>query len=219
MADKLLRALVTIPMDGLVPADYPTNTWYFDGDDGNADASYWSGAHTLLTTFYQAIDQGIFPQQVATSFNVKYYDMRDPTPRAPEFEDAIAITSTGDMLPAECAVCLSFQAQITSGLNQKRRRGRIFLGPIQSAVGTVVNSQVRVSSTARTLITGAAAALEDGIALATTGTLKWAVYSPTTHAESNIDDAFNDVTDGWVDDAFDTQRRRGPKPSTRTLFT
>jgi hypothetical protein len=40
----------------------------------------------------------------------------------------------------------------------------------------------------------------------------WVVYSPT-------DDAYHEVANGWVDNAWDTQRRRGYKPTSRTTFT
>jgi len=65
----------------------------------------------------------------------------------------------------------------------------------------------------------AAAAMEDGTVVAGGLSVKWAVYSPTTDAVDTIDNAFNDVLDGWVDNAFDTQRRRGPAATTRITWT
>jgi hypothetical protein len=33
-----------------------------------------------------------------------------------------------------------------------------------------------------------------------------------------VDNGYYPVTAGWVDNAFDTQRRRGKDPTARTLF-
>jgi hypothetical protein len=40
--------------------------------------------------------------------------------------------------------------------------------------------------------------------------VKWVVYSPKL-------DAFAEVDNLWVDNAFDTQRRRGERPTARTV--
>jgi hypothetical protein len=41
--------------------------------------------------------------------------------------------------------------------------------------------------------------------------VEWAIYSPTANLHKTI-------TDIWVDDAWDTQRRRGLAPTTRDTF-
>lgn len=220
MADKLMRAQVTIPVPSGIPEDAVTNTWYFDGDDGDTDAAYWSSVQTLLTTFYQAIDGVIYPNAMTGPATLKIYDMRDPLPRVPEYTTTIALTPTvGTHLPGEVAICLSYQAAAISGQSQKRRRGRIYLGPLSSTVNDVTGNKSIVTPAACTAIANAAAALENGIANAGVGSTKWAVYSPTTDAVDTLDNAFNDVEDGWVDNAWDIQRRRGLKATTRTLWT
>lgn len=221
MADKLMRAQVTLALSAGLPEDYPTNTFYFDGDDGagNTDATYHSAIQTLLTTFYQQIDGQCLGAQVVGPAHVKLYDMRDPLPRVPEYEFDISLTpNVTDCLPSEVALCLSFQAEQQSGQSQRRRRGRVFIGPVPANRVSIVNGQSRPDSTIITTLANEAAAMENGTALVT-GSMKWAVYSPTTDLTSTVDDAFNDVTDGWVDNAWDTQRRRGPKATTRTLWT
>ena len=45
------------------------------------------------------------------------------------------------------------------------------------------------------------------------------VYSPTTHAEGGtLFESMTTVTQGWVDNEPDTQRRRGQDGGTKTAF-
>lgn len=224
MADKLMRAQVSIPRITGVPADAFTNTWYFDGDDyvGATDDWYHDGVMSLLTAFYQSVDQFLCGMAGPTA-TVKIYDMRDAEPRVPERIDTIALTvGNGDWMPAEVAICLSFQAAAASGTNQRRRRGRIYLGPIDhDATYTQNTGDVRPTSTCRDAIAAAAGVLRDGYntGAPADSSIRWAVYSPTTDIASSVDDAFNDVDNGWVDNAYDIQRRRGVAPSLRSLFS
>lgn len=224
MADKLMRAQVTIPLDSAVPEDYIVNTWYFDGDDAlgvQPVESYWDAVMTLLSGFYQSIDALVFPSSVGTDATVKIYDMRDPEERVPELIDTIPIAaSTDGPLPNEVALCMSFRAEYESGINPQRRRGRLFLGPIANTAVTVVGGQARPSTAVRDAIAAAAGVVAAGelLNIGDPERVRWAVYSPTTDLTGTIDDAFSDVIGGWVDDAWDTQRRRGPVPTTRTTF-
>jgi len=221
MADKLMRAQVTIPLVGGLPIDYPTNTFYFDGDDGLSDGQYHGGVMDLLTTFYQAIDGVIFPTEVDSPATVKIYDMRDALPRLPEFEGTIDLTPlAGSMHPSEVAICLSFKAAYVSGVPNARRRGRVFLGPVvEVASRSIVDGQSRIAQTVIDDICDAAAVMEDGTVIAGGLAVKWAVYSPKTDETETIDDSFNDVLDGWVDNAWDTQRRRGAAATSRTTWS
>jgi hypothetical protein len=222
MPDKLMRAVVSIPSDTGVPKDASVNVWHFDGDDNGVipDASYHAGVLSLLTAFYQAVDAYLGPQ-VASPATLKIYDMRDVQPRVPEYENTIALTpGVGTNYPAEVAICVSYQADRISGENQARRRGRIFLGPLDAGTGAVVSSALRVAPAVATAIAAAAGTLQDGYLISGgPERVRWAVYSPTIHAQTgDIDDAFNDVITGWVDNAFDVQRRRGQAATVRTTF-
>jgi hypothetical protein len=225
MADRLYRAQVTIPLDSGIPDDAVVNTWHFDDDDdpiaGPEDTQGW--ILDALTGFYQAIDSVVYPAIVASAATVRMYDMRDAEPRVPRAIETIALTpSANDALPSEVALCLSFAAPYTSGVNPARRRGRIFLGPLNAGVGGMVGSQNRPDLAVRQTIAAAAATLVDGVEHPGSPGLhlKWAIYSPATDAGgATLDDSFFDVTSGWIDDAFDTQRRRGAAPTERTVFS
>jgi hypothetical protein len=225
MADKLMRAQVVIPMDGLLPEDYVTNTWHFDADDAGitaTDAEHGDAVHDLLQAFYTVAGGELFPVEVGPTATLKVYDMRDPEPRVPFWTDTISLPpGTGSMLPAEVALCMSFRASVVSGQSAARRRGRVFLGPVRTGAGAVVASQHRPTNPVLTNIATAAGVLIDGKDAVPGVKVKWSVYSPTTAAEVGVslDDAFNDVVAGWLDNAWDTQRRRGPEASSRVVFS
>lgn len=99
----------------------------------------------------------------------------------------------------------SFQGARTSGSVQARRRGRIYIGPLK----TTTSTNGRPNSTAITTLATASSAL--GIDLNAVADTTWCVWSPTSGTAVPI-------TDGWVDNAFDTQRRRGWDPTSRTTY-
>jgi hypothetical protein len=121
-------------------------------------------------------------------------------------------------LPEECAVVVAYHGDLTgvaeeSGLTRPkaRRRGRIYLGPLSNVAGSVEagTNRLRVLSGFMTNLAAAMAFLDTD--LAPTPYI-WSVYSPTAGATYP-------VVGGWIDDAFDTQRRRGLSPISRTTFT
>lgn len=233
MPDKLMRAQVTIPLDSGIPEDATVNTFYFDGDedlDGIAtDADYHNNVFASLSAFYAAIG-GLFPSTVAGTATVKIYDMRDPLPRQPEFEDVLTFTpAVANPHPNEVALCLSFQAVAQSGQLQRRRRGRVYLGPVADDVGTtaIIASQSRPALSLRQIVADAADEMKQrDLPVGIGGSVRWAIYSRTTDLGvgspalpgTSIDDAFHDVDNGWIDDTWDTQRRRGAAATARVVF-
>lgn len=213
---SFLRALVSIPSDTGDPADTVTNTWHFDSDDPY-DSTVLAGITTKLTNFYQAIDGFMAGDLLGNTATVKVYDLADDEPRVPKATFTIALTlSTGVALPSEVAAVLSFRGALESGANMKRRRGRVYLGPLTTTQIETVGGRVRWTSGFVTAVTAAAVAMRD---LVTTENAKWAVFSPTTYAQTNdLDQAFEDVVAGWMDNAPDTQRRRGTASTIRTTW-
>lgn len=92
----------------------------------------------------------------------------------------------------------------------RRGRGRVYLGPF----GTLANdsSSGRPSSTMRTAIRNAAQVLLD--ASSTSPGIDWVVMTQAAGPATSTP-----VHDGWIDDAWDTQRRRGIAPSLRSVYT
>lgn len=130
----------------------------------------------------------------------KIYKMSDPEPRVPlkEYELQFAASAAAGA-PREVALCLSFYA----GVNQPRRRGRLYIGPFRAA-----DMALRPAQAVRDRIGTLAAALS-GIGGAN---VQWVQHSPTTGE-------FHNVTNWWVDDEWDTMRSRGLKATVRTTGT
>lgn len=211
-----IRALATILRDTTESEDIVTNTFHFDSDTGDVE-DVAPEIHTELTAFYQAVDVYMAADLIQNTMTVTYYDLEDPTPRAPRYEATIALTPTaGSALPPEVALCVSMQGATGSGVNMRRRRGRIYLGPLVASAANVSGGRVQPSNTMMTNIAAAAGALKT--ITGTYGTT-WAVFSPTTYSEmSDYDAAFEDVVSGWVDSEFDIQRRRGTVAQSRVTF-
>jgi hypothetical protein len=92
----------------------------------------------------------------------------------------------------------------------QRRKGRLFLGPLNVAAGTEQNGRLRPAAILRTDLCNQFLDLQQELDANTTGYL--AVWS-------QADAATYPVIEGHVDDAWDTQRRRGLDPTTRTSWS
>lgn len=209
-----LRAQVTLAADTSVPSDGAQNVWHFN-TSGAIDTGLCDDATTVLTAFYN--DLGDFwASSLTGGMTIKYYDLEDAEPRVPVATHNSTFAVETDSLPAEAAVCLSMHGVLGSGVNSARRKGRIFLGPCAKAVCAIEDDAARVAGTFTSNIAAAAATLlTDGGSLG----LILSVFSPTQFAGGGgYAGAFSSVIGGHVDNAFDTQRRRGPEASLRVLW-
>ncbi len=148
-------------------------------------------------------------QQTALAHEIRVYDFGLPKPSGPIFTLGLTLTTGTSVpqLPAEVAVVLSFKGVITPGDPPARHRGRIYLGPISPGIlGSNINGDVRVNAPNRLTIVEAAVRMMDAPA----DTIAWSVFSKT-------DNQLYRVISCFVDDAFDTQRRRGGVATTRTV--
>lgn len=197
-------AQMTLNMDTNVSADAVVNTLYFVGPGSPTDLST---VETAMFSLYDDLNTVYSSDVAQTGHVLKIYDRLAPTPRIPLVEVAYAFPTNplSDPLPHEVAICLSFQGDRVSGVPQARQRGRIYIGPVDAAAVTAAGY---VSSTYYNLVKDAGDAL---LTFSGTNGVSWAVYS-------RVDNASTIVTNGWVDDAFDTQRRRGRVATSRVLF-
>nr|CRY97356.1 hypothetical protein [uncultured prokaryote] len=188
-----------------IPANYITNTFSCDVASDFAITDW----HTELAARYDAIHSVFSPNVAQLNHEIISYGRTDPEPRIPLKRTvfSFATATSGVPMPSEAALCLSFQAGKVSGGNQARRRGRVYLGPFSS---TYLGGDGRPSSGLITIIKDFG---DDLLAasIASDPVFTWQVYS--TVNESSVD-----VTEGWVDNAWDTQRRRGLEPSSRSVF-
>lgn len=210
----VFRAQVVFPMFTNIPSDVTTNTFHFTelsplGLEAAADA-----ITPRLSAFYTNVygtGREMASYMRPGNAVVHWYDLSAPVPRVPYTLPLNAVISTTTTtLPTEVSCVLSFQGDAESGVPQARRRGRVFLPALTNGVisASAASAYPQFASAFLTVVTAQAeATLLD---LGVTG-MRWAVWSPT-------DQAATIVTNGWVDNTPDTQRRRGIDPTSRTLF-
>lgn len=215
----LARAQVIIPMATNLPQDVITNTLYFEGTGDSTDlVAQAENCTPLIQTFYNAVyaPSGSAAQYVSWSqARVQWYDLAQPEPRVPIVMPMpiTAVSPSQGSVPSEVAIVASFHAAQIPGGNPRRRRGRIYLGG-WSAPALTPNA-TRGALVATATITAIVNAMES--MQTTTAALDnvWSVYSPTS---STVGPLFVPVEGGWVDNAPDTQRRRGVESTARTTW-
>lgn len=218
MADRFIRVIASWGRDTGLPEDASVNVWHFAHRDYPIGTTPQDSANDVidrLESFYQEVDQ-IYAAENGTTVVCKAYDLNDAEPRTPILERNITVapSATGG-LPHEVAICMSFIADVPSGVSRARRRGRVYLGPIQTGAAASSGGRVFVSDTTRGIITAAAvAAFDTGLGAEDP---RLVVYSRTDdEGGESVANSCHDVVSVWVDDAWDTQRRRGTSPQTRT---
>jgi len=180
-----------------------------------------------LTTLYNSIQARYQSTINRGSSTLKMYDLRQSRPQVPVYDQLLGMTGvpgSGEALPGEVAFVVSFQGAREAGKAQSRRRGRVYIGPIISS-GTT--DHTRPATADRTLWVGAFDTLLE--ASKASATWKWCVFSPTSAGGFYLPggsgppffggDAMVTITDGWGDNAWDTQRSRGLQPTGRTTFS
>lgn len=197
--------------------DQFTNTWHIANRAGQTREDAVDNFVADLNTFYQAIDSTMGGFVNASVPHWRAYDISEDKPRVPFREgDLTALSSSGSsQAPTELAICLSYRGVYASGQSPRRRRGRIYLGP-WSTSAIDATAAGRVAAATKTAIVDAADALQ--AAAAADPAYMWVVYSRVSDPAEEGVVGFWEVTQGWVDNAFDIQRRRGLSSSSRTTF-
>lgn len=211
--------VVTLNSTTGLAKDRVQNTFSFFGTDSRTSisaamgaglVSFYNSAHLPGTTALCGFISGDISRS-ASFHTMKWYDYADPHPRAPFSVSTWslgALVGSGVNLPKEVATCLSYQADYASGISPARQRGRVYIGPLNTNVITGTStSNPTLDTSYQAALRGAGAYLAG---LATAGS-KWGVRSRVLGIQSQ-------VTKGWVDNAFDSQRRRGLAPTSRTTW-
>jgi hypothetical protein len=133
-------------------------------------------------------------------WDVKIYE-DGPAPNPPKSEKIGATQPVYDSGPREVALCLSFKGSsplsgLPAGLTQKQR-GRIYIGPFHSSQP----SSSRPNAFLRTVL------LDLGSLIKNAGGSGFLWVAGSDQVE---------VSKLWVDDEWDTQRRRGFRPTARS---
>lgn len=192
-----------------LPEDRVVNVFHFDNAAifSTHAAAVSNAVQNFYTTPYggDPVSAYISPW-VQRAAELRIYDMSTAKPRVPTiipFNLGTVLANAG--LPEEVALCLSFHGATPPAVTA-RRRGRVYIGPlVTSAYSSATNTTPsRPSTNFLTTLTGAATALLDSAGV------DWAILGK---------DGYVQVSGGYVDNAFDTQRRRGPATTARTEWT
>lgn len=199
---------ITLPYVTNLPRDVAVNTFAVVAAD--ATPGSLTDIYSAFDEFYQDIGS-IFGRLVSRTAEpiFKAYDLEAPEPRVPLLESEMTLLpAPGEaaQLPPETAVCLSFKGTYASGASNARRRGRVFLGPLEAGMlSNVTSTPVVTQSKVDSILT---AAFVLSLNLTNDGHYL-GIYS---RADSFVYRA----VEAWIDDATDTQRRRGLDPGQRT---
>lgn len=216
-----LRAIVTIPFLSGLPEDVSVNVLHFSSassDDAATDVirnhvvelyntapplGFSGNALPAISSYYSNACS-----RAANACSVKVYDLADAMPRVPRerlWTLGPSSNAAGKEVPAEVAVVGS----IYSGLNRPRQRGRVFFGPFHEAAMEDDPSFQR--GRPALLLRDAIFSALRRLATKAANTQNLAVYS-------RVDGVMRVVDHGWVDDAWDTQRRRGQEAAGRNAW-
>lgn len=209
MADPVLpgvfRAQCVLQGASNLPEDRYVTTYAFSGGTAaqvvDAVSTLWVGGLTggPATGIGQWISNGV-PRDNA---EVRVYDLSDP-PGAREptiFSFTLPAAASPTILPSEVAIVSTL-----GNSAQRRRRGRFYLGPLNLATSDSTSGVARVSNSCLGNIRDSCAALAGD------------EFGPVWGCISQVDGVFFAVDQGHVDNAFDTQRRRGEDSTARLLW-
>jgi hypothetical protein len=198
--------------------DHVVNTFHF-WKAGAAEVGDPLSAAAAVTDFYNGLGTGANLQNskigsylsawVQRSAELRVYNMADEKPRVPTIVPITlpAVAGAGG-LPEEVALTVTLKGNPP---DTARRRGRIYVGPLITGamLDATASIPARPAAIFITDLVKAASRLTTATALA----LRWSIRS------SMPEENYVVINGGYIDNAFDTQRRRGPDPSLRTLFT
>lgn len=185
-----------------------TNSWHFRVETVPAPPATLTAIQTALSAFYNAVSPSLV-NDFSTTAVIKHYDMGQPKPRVPIVSNTMTVSpygSAGLAIPRETAIVLSFHGAPISGSPLGRRRGRIYLwaptnGSLDNAGRFAGSLVTTVKNAGNALLTASDAAAD----------WTWVVWS-------RVNGTSVPVYAGHVDNAPDTQRRRGLDSTSRQVF-
>lgn len=155
------------------------------------------------------------PDVLAGTWRIKHYDAQSAPPNVPLRIDTPAafVPGGGAPLPLEVALCLSYKITPSiSGVQLQSQRGRVYFGPFGTARNGIDG---RPTPTLIDQLVGVG-----GLLMASgSADVDWVVYSPTLDAAvAGLIGSDFIVNQIYVDNEWDTQRRRGREATARTIL-
>lgn len=230
-----------------LPRDDVSNTFFIQTAEAAGTYDLAEAAAEMVRDFYVALAPGqtealmntIAPSIATNGHEVRVtpivvatnVDERGPgqPPVWTEPFDFVGRAAQTEGTPSEVAVCLSFRNNLASATPPAQRRGRIYFGPIEQehivprAASTIVEPSAQLLANLRSA----------GLGLINNSNvlLNWVIYHrprefrpetprpgrPTLPELSALPGDTWTVLQVWTDNAFDTQRRRGERPTVKTI--
>lgn len=232
---SLVRAVVTFHHISGLPKDDVQNVWHFGTDPGGITTAISDDIIAKLKAFYQDAPtnggvglvrylSGELNRTPGYDIDIYVKEIGEKDFGSPvDLDHGIAYEAEGAAtnLPAETALAVSFHGNLADVPEEvgttrpaARKRGRIFLGPLcASAQGAAGHQNVHRPFAD---FVAAAANRANVLRLASDGVATWSWG--VAHAASTANWTFTNVVGGWVDNEWDTIRRRGHAATARTLF-
>lgn len=231
----MLQVSALFPYQTNLPGDVAVNVWHFRTVDPEPSAGEITTAVTSLLDFYYepmptgslgTIAQRMAPWILFGTGTTRFRVVGVNPATGAELGSPIFVNyappsfpaPTAENLPLEVAVCLSFKGYYSEGsvATRAQRRGRVFIGPLGLTAAELgaITAPPKPGLGITTLLREKAIALRDNAQTgAGTGgaSAPWVIWSRTSGDQHN-------VVGGWIDNAFDTQRRRGNAPTQRTTW-
>lgn len=226
-----IQAIQTWQKQSGIPEDAVQNSWVFHYGSGADLTDAMDNIRDNLLEFWTNIDPGgtAAPESymspslsaAADAVSIDFYDITahldGTTHGTPIGRRTLTLTPSigGIGLPDEVASVLTFHRPYSTDVEfagatrpRARDRGRLYFGPLSSSVLLADDvDEVRINPVMCQDFVIAASNLAAHV-----DTTRWAQWSRVT-ASIGI------VSSGWMDNAFDTQRRRGVEPSVRMPFS
>lgn len=207
-----IHAQITLPYTTGLPEDVVSNNLYF-ATVAAPTPEQIQAIYDGIVAFYndvlgtRTLASFLSPtiSRTADACTIKLYDIAETPPRQPISEETFTLGTVpgSTAMPQEVALCASFRAAYVSGQPPARRRGRIYVGPFAPGAATTTGDRPHANLMDRCML-----GMQELYALTDAEAVDWCVYS-------TVDNIARVVTTVWVDNAFDTQRRRGLNATSR----
>lgn len=209
-------ATVHLPYTTGLPEDEAVNTFAFDNQSvndpitGDLTDIIIDAYNTGATPMGGIIGESVSRLTNACRVDLALIENLGPTPNVGPvyYSDTftlVAVAGTSSPLPLEVAIVTSFYNSTETTTTIRRRRGRVYLGPINLTNLDATGTYPLVADACLTKIN---TAMEAMCVAAAAADCPWCVWS---RAEGQL----FPVDSGWTENDFDTQRRRGAKAEQR----
>lgn len=224
MAIEEFRIEVELAYISDMPGDVAVNTFHAlidtaaDPADMQAGLDEFVNMYTGATTGPNGYTWGNILSPVihrsGDKSSIKLYRLADTPPRVPVTSGTFDpdVNSNSTPLPLEVAIAISYGIDPQSGWDPRSLRGRIYLGPLNvDAQAIITTSVIGVNNELMSDLAWLTQALESNVRTASSGAVRWCLYS-------RRQSAMRPITHGFVDNEFDTQRRRGVDATARETW-